>query len=470
MITYSIPEKLDIPVYQYLYNCLREDIEKGVLKPHEKLPSKRTLAKQLQLSLITIENAYSQLMIEGYITAVERKGYYVNQIEMVVNKQPELMETKEKQPSAEYEVDLTASSSNVEYFPFASWSKIVRKVLAERRAEILEPSDYRGLEQLRKAIAEHLHQYMGLDVSQDQIVVGAGSEYLYSQLVQLFGRSVKYALEDPGHQTIAKVYQSNQVEYCFIPLDKQGIDADLLQRSGADIVHISPNHHYPTGITMPISRRQQLLKWAKENDGYIIEDDYDSQFRLKGKPIAPLFSLDNNNCVVYMNTFSVSLASSFRLAYMVLPWPLMQRYQQKMSFYHCPVANLEQLVLSEFISSGSFERHINRMRKRYRDIRNQLISQIKQSAILNSLTIEEADSGLHLLLVYPYEISDEAIEQAALSLSFHIYTLSHFSSTPNDSHTLIIRYTALDEKMIESVIDKLEQLFTLVKESSKGQI
>ncbi|MEG0549224.1 MAG: PLP-dependent aminotransferase family protein, partial [Coprobacillus sp.] len=356
MLTYHFLNNQKIPMYEYLYQCLKKDIIHKQLKANEKLPSKRAFAKHLQISLITVENAYAQLLIEGYIYSIEKKGYFVSDIEYLEVPQEKTLSFLEEK-TQDYKIDLKTNSVSPSDFPFSVWSKLTRQVLSSQDASLLVKPPQKGSIELRQAIAQHLHDFSGMNVSASQIIVGAGTEYLYHLVIQLLGRDQIYALEDPGHRSIAKVYQSNEVSFTYIPLDKNGLHMKTLKQSLAKVVHISPAHHYPTGMTMPIQRRLELLNWANENNGYIIEDDYDSEFRLRGKPIPSLFQTDQKEHVIYMNTFSKTLAPSFRISYMVLPNHLAVLYQKKLGFYACSVSSLEQVILSHFIQEGYFEKH-----------------------------------------------------------------------------------------------------------------
>lgn len=457
MLTYTIPNNLNIPLYQYIYECIALDIKNGKIKAGEKLPSKRGLAKQLEVSLITVETAYSQLLSEGYLYSIEKKGYFVNQVD-VLQKSNLPKTTLTKNIEFTYKVDLKTSSYNIESFPFNSFSKITRKILSEKKNVILKPAKYNGLVELRTSIARHLNEYLGLNVLKEQIVVGSGSEHLYSLLIQYFGKK-HYALEDPGYQSIASAYKLNNVDYSFIPLDEHGINIAELDKSKSNIVHVSTNHHFPTGITMPIFRRYELLNWAKENKGIIIEDDYDSELRLKGRPIPPLFALDENDSVIYLNTFSLTLSSSFRIAYMVLPLSMIKEYQYKMSFYHSTVPVLDQLILAEFIDSRGFERHLNRKKKKYREIKEIFVNELKKSDIYKYLELKEADSGLHLLIKYPFNIDDLSVKEKAKELGLNISSLSDFYHHKNDSHTLLVRYVSLDNDNVVLAASLLIKLF-----------
>lgn len=443
-------------MYLYLYESIKNDIINQTLKANEKLPSKRTFAKNLNVSIITVENAYNQLLLEGFIYAIEKKGYYVSQLNFPDKPKQNttiINETNEEH----YLIDLKTNSVG-EHFPYSTYSKLTRQVLSNQDGSLLTRPPQIGCIQLRQAISKHLYDFNGMNVPPNQIIIGAGSEYLYNLLIQLLGHDVIYALEDPGHQSISKVYDINHINYQYIPLDKHGIQLKPLQQSSAQIVHISPAHHFPTGITMPIQRRLDLLKWANEHQGYIIEDDYDSEFRLRGKPLSPLYQIDQHDRVIYMNTFSKTLSPSFRMSYMILPQSLMQLFHQKLGFYACSVSSFEQIVVAEFINQGYFEKHINRMRHYYKLLRDDLLDALKNSDIYQDITIKEENSGLHFLLEYHKDISDQQIKEKAKSIGLNIACLSDFYHQPQNLHTLIINYSGLSRDNIALTIQLLTKL------------
>ncbi|HPF55732.1 MAG TPA: PLP-dependent aminotransferase family protein, partial [Clostridiales bacterium] len=277
MLTYDLSSRGNVPIYLYLYNCIKADIENGVIKPDEKLPSKRNLAEHLKISVLTVQNAYLALLSEGYLYSRVRSGYYASALEHVNRTAPvkkaETDEPVQKEP--EWVIDFCDNNIDAANFPFSIWSKQMREVLNEGVA--LEKIPAAGVLALRIAIADFLYHFRGMAVSPEQIIIGAGTEYLYGLLVKLLGKDKIYAVEDPGYRKIAAVYHAENVECRYIGLDKHGISSAELAESGADIVHISPAHHFPTGIVMPIKRRQEILNWANEQAGrFIIEDDYDS--------------------------------------------------------------------------------------------------------------------------------------------------------------------------------------------------
>lgn len=446
-------------MYEYLYQCIKKDIMNQKLKAHERLPSKRTFAKHLKVSLMTIENAYNQLLIEGYIYSIEKKGYFVSEIDFPKMNSYQNSTIVEKE-NTQYIIDLKSNSIAYDAFPFSIWSKLTREVLSIQSPELLTRAPQNGCLVLREAIAKHLYAFSGISVSPAQIIVGAGTEYLYHLVIQLLGRNQIYALENPGHRSIAKVYQLNNVQYQYISLDKDGLSIQELSKSSAQVVHLSAAHHFPTGITMPIKRRLDILKWAQERQGYIIEDDYDSEFRLRGKPIPSLLQIDQHQSVIYMNTFSKTLAPSFRISYMVLPPRLLEIYQSQFHFYACSVSSLEQIVLAKFITEGYFEKHLRRMKNAYKMIRDEFLDQLSKSPIYSSISITEENAGLHFIIQHSLPITDQQLVENAKKIGLLIATLSDYHHTAYLSHRFIINYSGLTKQQIPKAIQLLNQLLS----------
>lgn len=465
MLTYDL-EQATGPLYQYIYQCLKDDIMTGGLQAGDKLPSKRTFARNHGISTITIQNAYDQLISEGYIYTVPKKGYYVAKIRGMrqVPKETNLsLNIQRQEKKVEYAVDLSDNRMSPERFPFTVWAKIGREIMSDHKSELMEPSPAGGTRALREAVAEHLKSYRAMLVDPDQIVVGAGTEYLYSLLVQLLAPRSTYCLEDPGYKKIAQVYKRCGVTCRYGRLDDQGITVDSLKRSGADIAHISPNHHFPTGITMPASRRYEVLAWANEKEGrYLIEDDYDSEFRLGGRPVPTLFSIDACEKVIYMNTFSKSLTPTIRISYMVLPVHLANRFYEELSFYSCTVSNFEQYTLAAFIKQGYFEKHINRMRLFYSRQRKRLIEAIEHSSLKEKCRIIENDSGLHFLLYLQTEWSDQCLSEQLKQQGIKMRPLSEYFLTAENSreHYFIINYSCVDLEKIPEACERIRQLLS----------
>lgn len=460
MLTYSFENKNNDTLYEYLYKQIKNDILAHKLVPNEKLPSKRALAKHLNISTITIENAYSQLLAEGYIYSIPKSGFYVNDI--TITQKPQHRAKDKLLIPAKHEndvfVDFTNNSTAKDSFPFATWAKLLRQVMSDHKEELMVRSPFSGIELLKKAIADHLYQFRGMNVDAEQIIIGAGTEYLYSLIIQLLGRDKKYAIEDPGYPKITKIYQANQVTCIHIPIDDRGIDIESLAQSDANIIHISPSHHFPTGIVTPISRRYELLSWAaKSNDRFIIEDDYDSEFRFIGKPIPTLQSIDIADKVIYINTFSKTLSSTIRISYMILPRSLVSICQQKLGFYACTVSNFEQYTLYKFIDEGYYEKHINRMRNHYRLQRDIILNCIKKHPNYDKVKIKEENSGLHFLLEVDTDLSDEQLINNAKKHGIIISCLSQYSYLNHNAstHTIFINYSAINHDDICEAVDRL---------------
>lgn len=480
MLTYSFENTGSDSMYEYLYKCIRDDILKHNLTNGYKLPSKRNFAKNLGISTITVENAYEQLIAEGYIYSIPKKGYYVSDISQILIPAYE-NEFKERNadisvkspvyknlhikpnPSDNCFADLASNRINADNFPFYTWSKLMKEIMADRRDALLQPSPSEGIYELRAAICSHLKEFRGMNVHPEQIIIGAGTEYLYTLIIQLLGRDKTFAVEDPGYEKIRKIYNSNNVKCVSIPIDEEGVNIDALKAGNADILHLSPSHHYPTGIVTPIGRRYEILGWALNCESrYIIEDDYDSEFRYKGKYIAPIYTEDVNNKVIYMNTFSKTMVPSLRISYMVLPVDILERYKETMSFYSCTVSSFEQYALARFISGGYFERHINRIKNYYKKLRVQIINAIRESSIGEISEIVEHHSGTHFLLKVKTDLSEEEINEKCLENDLHILTYADYIKDDTDSDksmTLVINYAGINPERIDDVIKRIERVF-----------
>ena len=461
MLTYDFENKGKTSLYEYLYKCIREDILSGKIQAGEKLPSKREMAKNHNISVITVENAYAQLIVEGYIYAEEKKGYFASEISreyLSDEKKQSLIKPKKEKIAKEWLVNFNSNHIMYDNFPFATWSRIMRQTLLDQENSFLSSPTPNGVYELRTAIAEHLAHFRGMNINADNIIVGAGTEYLYSIIVQLLGQNSIIAVEDPGYKKIGKVYESNGVKCLHLKIDHMGINPKDLEGSGAKAVHISPSHHFPTGRVMPVLRRQLLLKWAKENSGFIIEDDYDSEFRFSGKPVPAMMGMDNKR-VIYMNTFSKTLAPSIRIAYMVLPDKLMELYHKKLGFYSGTVSSFEQYTLANFISKGYYERHINRMRNYYREYRNKIIGAIKQSDIYSKVTIEEENAGLHFILGIRKDTNDELFKKILRENNINISSVSDYcyNNLEEFKHKFIINYSAVAEDRLKKALNIMNE-------------
>lgn len=537
MLTYVLNRGGETSLYEQLYRALRADIESGVLAAGARLPSKRAFAKHLGVSVVTVEGALDQLVAEGYVRAVPRSGFYVQEIgpNLASFSRVSTHETAKPPSKASFEgksalgvakmgvsgnddvetleklatkdesfciacgegdvsgvrwgfrgeaslcgnaakirsnasieddraecgaswsgqndagcgaswcgqngagcgaswcgqngagrkwlADFTGATAPEGVFPYAAWARTLRRVLAdESERTVLEASRPQGSPRLRAAIAAHLRGFRGMEVHPDQIVIGSGAQSLYGLLVQLLGRDLVYGVEDPGYPRLTRIYESNDVTVRPIALDGEGPALESLARAGVDVLHCTPSHQFPTGITVPVSRRRSLLEWAQggvaaPKDGaaageargrsvkassarprYLIEDGFDCEFRMAGRPVPPLAALDGAGRVVYANTFSKTLGGAFRIGYMVLPEALAERFRDRLGFYACTVGALEQLTLARFMESGDYERHVNRQRTRYRRLLSALIDALAVSSAGDYLHFANAGAGLHFLM------------------------------------------------------------------------
>lgn len=354
-MNYYIDKNKKEPAYLQLYTMLREDIVQDIYQLHGKLPSKRWLAMEVDVSVITVEHAYTLLIEEGYIESRQRSGYYV------IYKQSDSFQ----RPSHDrIEIPKTPVKEKFD-FPFSTYTKTVRKVLSEYGEYILEKSFNTGCFELRKALVDYLYRSRGMVVQEDQIVIGSGAEYLYSLIVQMVDRDSVIGLEYPSYEKIEKVYRANGAKIEHLQLGKDGILSDALKKSKARILHVTPFHSYPTGISATASKRHEYIEWASSRR-LLVEDDYDSEFTILSKPEETLFSMEPNRSVIYLNTFSKTMAPSMRIGYMILPKKRITEFMSRIDFYSCTVPVLDQLVLAEFINHGDFERHINRVRRQKR--------------------------------------------------------------------------------------------------------
>ena len=463
MITYTFTNTGSDSLYEYLYKCIKNDILQGNIRAGEKLPSNRTFAKNLGISVITVENAYEQLIAEGYIYSIPKKGFYVTDLKKEVETEKKTV-TKEMVPitggESGYFADFTSNQTQSELFPFTVWTRMIREVLGENQIQLMTNPPCGGIYPLREAIAKYLKEFRGMTVLPEQIIIGAGTEYLYGLLIQLLGTDKIYAVENPGYRKIAKIYRSWKVACEYIDMDEEGVQIGELQRKRVDILHISPSHHYPTGIVMPVSRRYELLGWAaKSNSHYIIEDDYDSELRLGGQPIPTMQSIDVSDRVIYMNTFTKTLASTVRISYMILPPPLLEQFYERLSFYSCSVSNFEQYTLGKFIEEGFFEKHINRLRNHYHKKRDILLGAIRESRLGDLVHISGEEAGVHFLMEIQTEKEEEEFLTCAQTQGIRLSPLSaHYHNRETErKNVYVMNYSSVQMEDAQEIVRRLER-------------
>ena len=439
------------PLYAQLYDALKQDILSGRIKGGEKLPSKRALAEHLSISRSTVETAYEQLLAEGYILSRPRSGFYAEMLEHL----PVPSEALHIAP--EPEVPLSGSSTS--HFPFSVWAKLMRTVLAEDKLLLSVPNT--GLPRLRCAIAGMLRRSRGMTVEPQQIIVGAGTEYFYNILVQLLGREQLYGIEDPGHRTLRYAYEAAGAAVQPIGLDESGVNMAALEHSSATVLHLSPGHQYPTGLVTPIGRRRQLMAWVTQQERrWLVEDEYDSEFRFTGRIIPTMFSMDTAGRVIYLNTFSKTISPALRISYMILPAALMAQYRSKLGFYSCPVPGAEQLTLAKFLDDGYFEKQISRMKRHYRLLRDEFLGLLRRSPKAKRITVQGQDAGLHFLLALDTPFSEEEIERRLAEAGVRAVSLRSYAYDPATvpKGRIVLHYSDLEQAQLPALLAALEAL------------
>ena len=496
MLSYDMGERGNASRYDYLYRCIRHDIAHGNILPDEKLPSKRALARNLGVSVITVEAAYAQLIAEGYVRAEERRGYFACELSPVARggrqggarnrgnartggvsggaagqrgfafegatgKHAASPDSDAAQSPAASPARRLASlrfpahtlgdspfsdsagdpmtfvpssgAAATALFPYQTWARVMRRTLTEESsATLAEAALAAGSPRLRRAIAAYLREYRGMDVSAERIVVAAGSQTHYQLIIQLLGRERAFAIESPGYPLLERMYDAQGARCASVPLAAGGIDVAALSESGASVAHVMPAHQFPTGVVMSAAHRRDLLNWSRMDaarafspDGprgrFIIEDDYDAEFRMSGRPIAPLASVDVAGRVIYLNSFTKSLGAAFRIAYMALPEDLAAQFELKLGFYSNTVSPLEQLALARFIEQGHYERHVNRLRTHVKRLQDGLVGRVRESSLAQEVAFEGLDRGLYFSMRVRKGTQDRvvgALQAAGVQLAF----------------------------------------------------
>lgn len=446
----------DRPLYQQLYEYIKTEIQLGRMAYNTKLPSKRKLSTYLNISQNTIQTAYDQLIEEGYVISIVRRGFFVckldNIIKLELHNEGSSACFQDRQTHVKY--DFSYNGVDRESFPFSSWRKLTKDVINEYDKELLQLGDSQGNIDLRKSIAEYLRQSRGVNCMASQIIISAGTEFLLPILIQLLDKNSVYGLENPGYERLSLLFKSNGAQFKAVKIDGSGMIPEEIIKSNADILCITPSHQFPSGGIMPINRRIQILNWANNGHGrYIIEDDYDSEFKYSGKPIPALQGLDTNGKVIYMGAFSKSLSPATRVSYMVLPEQLMKTYRKNLSYIICPVPSIDQKVLQRFIQGGYFERHLNRMRNIYKKKREILVDEVNK--INCCIEVIGADSGLHLLLRINNGMSEEQLVSTASVAGVKVYGISRYYINHSDMDTqpiLLIGFASLTEEEIMKAV------------------
>ncbi len=463
MITISLEPDSHIPMYLQIYEYIKKEILEGRLSYPEKLPSSRSLAAFLQVSRSTVDTAYQQLVAEGYVEPKEKRGFFVNPIthhqsfktKTAAKNRP--LSPSDSSVDVEFLYDFNPNAIDTAHFPYSVWKSIGKNQL-DNPDNFLIGNHY-GSPDLRQAIADYLHGSRGVFCTPDNIIVGAGLDHLLQMLCVLFKRNAVFAMEEPGYRSARQVILSGGCQVKDIPLKENAMDVSLLEQSGANICYVTPSHQFPLGSIMQIPRRQSLLAWAsKKENRYIIEDDHDSEFRYKGKPIPALQSLDSEEKVIYIGTFSKAISPAIRTGYMVLPAHLMAQYERLCGSYACPVSLINQAILTDFIRKGYFEKHLNRMRKIYKSKHDYLIQQLNENFRDGLLDISGDNAGLYVILRYNGKKEEDEIMRKAKEYKICLHSLRGYyaGEIPADyCPSFLIGFANLSENQIHDGIELL---------------
>ncbi|GKV70448.1 putative HTH-type transcriptional regulator YdeL [Sporosarcina sp. NCCP-2716] len=455
-----------LPLYEQIYMQMKRDITEQRVPVGKRLPSKRKLSEFLAVSQTTIELAYGQLTAEGYITAVPRSGYYVQDIEELAYTEPAAYTETTRPAPLKAEIDFSPGMVDPESFPFSRWRKVAKDVIDEQDAHLLQLGDPHGDLELRTEIATYLYHSRGVRCTPEQLIVGSGTEQLIPLIIRILGEDAVYAVEDPGYPLAHHVFDHNRRSAVAIPVDEEGLDTDALQRSQATVAYVTPSHQFPTGTVLSAARRAALLNWsAARPEHIIIEDDYDGEFRYAGRPIPALQGMDRGDNVIYLSTFSKSLMPSLRIAYMVLPKPLLERYRGAFIHYASTVPRLDQHMLARFMKEGQFSRHLNRMRKLYRKKLQLLMEQLTPYAPAVSCSGDGA--GMHIIITVQDGRSETTLAEAALQAGVRVYGLDSYRSEPADGNpSFLLGFGGLTEGQIIEGVRKLMTAWGMKKRNS----
>lgn len=458
----ALPEKTGLPLYQQLYQQFKQEIQSGGLAAGTKLPSKRKLAEQLGVSINTVEGAYTQLEAEGFIQALPRRGFFV--LETGLPPQgpaapvPAANESKTA-PESSCAVDFSPSGMARTQFPFGVWRRLMKNCFNEYDEHLLLRTPPQGDPGLREAVGAYLYRARGVRCSREQIVIGAGSDNLLFILGYILSDRYTLAVENPMYNQAHRLFARLGHRIMPIPVAPEGIDLKKLPDCDNVLVYTTPSHQYPLGFSMPIGQRTALLRWSGQgNDRYIIEDDYDSEFRYQSRPIPSLQSIDQLGRVIYLGTFSRSVAPALRISYMVLPPALLALYRERYAGFASTVSGFEQVVLREFMQSGRFDTHVSRMRVYYRNRRQCLVDALVPLAPVLDILGEPA--GHHLTLSVRNGMEETRLRQSAADRGVRVYPVSpHFLGEVPERYrsTVLLGFGGLSDHEIRRGAELLKQ-------------
>ncbi|MFB5089715.1 PLP-dependent aminotransferase family protein [Psychrobacillus sp. PGGUH221] len=470
-LMFQLEKEAQTPLYEQLYNEIKDAIIEGKIEEGEKLPSKRKLAEYLAVSQTTIEFAYSQLVAEGFISSEARKGFFVQSLEELALIEQDLpLMTREISDTDHVMIDFSPGKIDTDSFPFTTWRKFTKETINEANKDFLQLGHPQGDYVLRQHISSYLYQSRGVKCKPEQIILGSGTEQIMPLIIRLLGKEAVYGIENPGYPLTHHLFLDDRKKSLPIPVDMDGVIVSELEKTRATVMYVTPSHQFPTGAVLSATRRSQLLSWAYQQENrYIIEDDYDSEFRYTGRPIPSLQGLDQNQRVIYLSTFSKSLMPSLRIAYAVLPEALIMQYKQKFSYYAATVPRIDQHVLAKFMESGHFAKHLNKMRKIYK---RKLEMVTKTIAKYNpTVTISGEQAGMHILLTIHTSKKEEELVLLAKNSGIRVYGLREYATEDTDVATdpkIVLGFGGIDVLEIPSSINALMNAWDIKKHRERN--
>lgn len=462
MLLFELQKNSATPLYEQLYGSIKEAIISTKIPLGSKLPSKRKLAQFLSISQTTVELAYGQLLAEGYISTKPRVGFFVEDLESIPLVETSVATPLSPQQQPQWRYSFHPGKVDSTHFPFTAWRKYAKDIFDVSSKELLSLGDAQGELALRTEIAHYLYQSRGITCDAAQIVIGSGTEQLLPIIMRLLGDDARFAVENPGYSAIPRIHMKQVIP---IAIDDDGLRVDELANTAANVVYVTPSHQFPTGAVLSMKRRAKLLKWANaQAERYIIEDDYDSEFRYIGKPISALCGLDQNNKVIYISTFTKSLMPSLRVAYVVLPPQLVLAYRNMFNYYSCTVPRFDQHILANFMHDGHFARHLNRMRTIYRKKHDVLIESLQRYT--SRVTVFGEHAGMHILIRLQHDKSEQQLKALAQAHAIEIFALSDYAFTTEQQKTptLLLGFGDLDEQAIPQAVDMLMAAWSIKKD------
>lgn len=450
-------------IYRQLYSQLKEDILAFKYESHEKLPSKRDMAQHLNISVNSVKTAYEQLLAEGYIYTEERKGYFIEPLEkLIIDPNAQIsLNVQEQQIEDAYDYSFSHMSTDISAFPVEIWTKLVKRVFENYDHELSSIPQIKGPIELRQSIAKLVSYQRGIQCHPEQIVIGSGTNMLLTKLIQLLPNNIKIAVENPGYSRFRTLIRQTSAQLKPIALDHKGVSIEAIKQAQPDATIVTPSHQFPMGIIMPVSRRIDLLNWASQSQSYIIEDDYDSEFKYETDNIPSLFSFDKNERVIYLGTFSKTLMPGLRVSYMILPIHLVKQFDH----YHLNMipdfSTIHALTLNLMIKEGYYEKYVKKMHQIYGKKREALITHLSNT-FTNNIRIKDTRAGLHFIVEVNTPFSYQEIESRAKEMKLELYTLNRFSvkaiEKNNTYKTLIIGFSKIKQSQIPQAVQRLKEV------------